>query len=297
MKLKLIDIVDPLSIVTALQQIFRIKPNRIKVLTSNQDLQRIKNSVNSIRNTLDYTYEVVIVPDATNDNPIPLDIVKTLVNNATNLGLLKTYVPLWNNATAIDYFEIRATKPIVHHLPAPVRIYFYNATFNMSFWTRANAYAVLIEQKVNPNNTLNVTTSINQAVRVATLNASMKAQAPSSKQIRYGFDTANSPLNKYRWTSTVSDVNGVATLFFNDLKPGTVYDMYITASSVLPYEPTMLYDDGEVLKLTFQTLYNPNLNQVSSNLNELKNLNPALGKAISDHLQKNSNKNVLNKKS
>lgn len=144
MKLKLTDIVNPLSIVNALQQIFRIKPNRIKVLTSNQDLQKIKDSVDGIRNTLDYTYEVVIIPDATNDNPVPLDIVKTLANNAINQGLLKTYLPLWNNATAIDNYEIRATKPIVHNLPTATRIYFYNATFSMSFWSRANAYAVLI---------------------------------------------------------------------------------------------------------------------------------------------------------
>jgi hypothetical protein len=72
MKLKMTDITDPLAIVSTLQQIFRIKPNRIKVLTSNQDLQKIKNSVDAIRNAMDFTYEVVIIPDATNDNPVPL---------------------------------------------------------------------------------------------------------------------------------------------------------------------------------------------------------------------------------
>lgn len=56
MKLSMKDIIDPLTIVSALQQIFRIKPNRIKVLTSNQDLQRIKNSINTQRNTLNYPY-------------------------------------------------------------------------------------------------------------------------------------------------------------------------------------------------------------------------------------------------
>ena len=266
MKLKLTDIVNPLTIVSALQQIFRIKPNRIKVLTSNQDLQKIKSSVDSLRNTLDYLYEVVIVPDATNDNPVPLDIVKTLANNATNLALLKTYVPLWNNGTAIDYYEIRATKPIIHKLPVPTRINFYNATFALSFRSRANAYAVLIEQPTSPNNTLSITTNVSQAVRVGSLSANLQALAPSSKQIRNGVDTTNTQLNKYRSTSSVSDGTGVTTIFFNDLKPGTIYDMYLTASSILPYEPTMLYEDGEVLKLTFQTLFNPNLNQVSSNL-------------------------------
>jgi hypothetical protein len=75
-----------------------------------------------------------------------------------------------------------------------------------------------------------------------------------------------------------------------------MYDMYITASSILPYEPTMLYSDEEVLKVSFETLYNPNLNLVSSTLTELKVMNPELGKAIEMHIRKNKNKNMLNKK-
>lgn len=295
-KLKLTSITSPLSIVSALQQIFRILPKRIKVLTSNMDLQKIEDGIDSNKNTLDYTYEIVIIPDATNDNPTPLQIVKTLTENTTNLELLEKYLPSWNNASKIDYYEIRATKPIIHHLPTPKLIYFYNATFTMSFWQKANAYAVLIENRNASPNTLNITENVTQAVRVGLLSAEERSRAPSSKQIRDGADNMNNKLNKYRSTFTVSDINGYTTIFFNDLKPGSVYDMYVTASSILPYEPTMLYEDDEVLKMTFQTLHNPNLNLVTSNLEELKKMNPSLGNAISDHLQKNQNKSSLSKK-
>jgi hypothetical protein len=175
-------------------------------------------------------------------------------------------------------------------------IYFYNATFTLSFWSRGNAYAVIIEQPSSGQNTLTITTNVSQATRVGSLSENLKAQAPTSKQIHDGDDITNSKLNKYRSTSAVSDTNGLTTIFFDDLKPGTIYDMYITASSILPYEPTMLYDDSEVLKMTFQTLYNPNLNKATDNLGELKQMNPSLGKAITEHLQKNANKNTLTNK-
>jgi hypothetical protein len=64
-------ITSPLAIVDALHNIFRIKPTRIKVLTSNSDLAKI-NSNSNLTNTLDYPYQIVIVPDATNDDPSPL---------------------------------------------------------------------------------------------------------------------------------------------------------------------------------------------------------------------------------
>lgn len=101
MKLKLTSITSPLDIVSALQQIFRILPKRIKVLTSNMDLQKIQDNIDSIKNTLDYTYEVVIIPDATNDDPTPVEIVRTLTENTTNLNLLEKYLPAWNNASKI----------------------------------------------------------------------------------------------------------------------------------------------------------------------------------------------------
>ncbi len=46
---------------------------------------------------------------------------------------------------------------------------------------------------------------------------------------------------------------------FQDLKENSEYVVYITASSPLPYEPTMLWPDSKVLTFSFATLPNPNV--------------------------------------
>jgi len=51
-------------------------------------------------------------------------------------------------------------------------------------------------------------------------------------------------LTKYRKFYSATDTKGDGLIFFDDLTPGSIYDMYITASSILPYEPSYLWTDG-----------------------------------------------------
>jgi hypothetical protein len=51
----------------------------------------------------------------------------------------------------------------------------------------------------------------------------------------------NAKVNKYSYYYGTTDVNGIGKIFFDDLMPGTKYSIYITASSILPYEPTYLW--------------------------------------------------------
>lgn len=99
--------------------------------------------------------------------------------------------------------------------------------------------------------TLNFTNLTNKGQRVN------KTVAPTSKQIRYAKDMNNTLLNIYRYYSGVSDDNGQATIFFDDLKPGSDYVMYMTASNMLPYDPAILLYDEEVGILRFHTIHNP----------------------------------------
>lgn len=57
----------------------------------------------------------------------------------------------------------------------------------------------------------------------------------------------------------MTDEAGTGTIFFDDLKPGSYYELFITCSSYLPYEPTLLWQDSEVIRIRFPTMYNPNL--------------------------------------
>lgn len=112
---------------------------------------------------------------------------------------------------------------------------------------------------------------------------------PSSQQIRSGLNKNNTALNKYRYFSGASNSDGIANIFFDDLQPGTKYNMYITASSLLPYEPSYLWEDSEVIKLTFTTLYNQALHNQEINTKELKKYNPGLAAAI-ERFQNNQDK-------
>jgi hypothetical protein len=64
--------------------------------------------------------------------------------------------------------------------------------------------------------------------------------------------------------------------------------MYITASSPLPYEPTMLWPDKQVITFNFSTLANPNIGgveQQTSRINELSKYNPEMAKAMSNFIK------------
>ena len=96
----------------------------------------------------------------------------------------------------------------------------------------------------------------------------------------------NNPLNKYRRYAAATTKDGIGSIFFDDLQPGTKYSMYISSSSLLPYEPSYLWEDGEVIRLSFTTLYNQALHNQEINLDELKKYRPSLAAAI-EKFQKN----------
>lgn len=103
MKLTFLDIVGSLDIVKTLQKILRISPFRIKVLTSNFELQLIKDNINQYKNNPKYLYEVVIAPDPTNDITTPMQIAQSFASSESDLAALKKNMPQWDNTTKITY--------------------------------------------------------------------------------------------------------------------------------------------------------------------------------------------------
>ena len=280
MKLTFKDIVENLDIVKSLERIMRISPLRIKVLTSKSDLQAIKNSINQYKNQPKYIYEVVIAPDATNDTTTPKNIVQSFINNQTSLNLFASYMPNWNSAAPIRYRELRPIKPILTVSPRAQRINFYNATFTLKMWERTNLYAVLVENLGTAEDSYDIAQQELEVSRVSQLSADEKAKAPSSLQIRNGKNKDNSNAGQYRKVIASTDDTGNGTIFVDDLKEGATYELYLTASSYLPYEPTVLWEDDEVIKITFKTLHNPNLMKANRHIEDIKRNVPELGAAI-----------------
>ena len=105
---------------------------------------------------------------------------------------------------------------------------------------------------------------------VSSLSASLKAVAPSSSQIQAGTDYQNTPLGKYKVVQIMTDTNGAGTIVFSDLKEKSSYKVYVTASSILPYSPTMLWPDSKVLTFNFSTNPNPNVGSQEKQLDYVK---------------------------
>ena len=296
MKLTFNDIVSNLLIVKSLERILRISPFRIKVLTSTYDLQIIKNNVNQYKNDPSYVYDIVIAPDATNDTTTPEGIVLGFINNQTNLDQFQEYIPEWDSTAQIPYHELRPVKPRVTSMPKARVINLYNATFEMKFWERSNIYAVLIESLNEAEDSFSITTKKIVPRRVADLSATEQATIPSSLQIRYGRNIDNTETNKYRRYVSSTDESGEGVIFFDDLKPGAKYKMCISSSSILPYEPTFLWDDDEVIVLEFETLHNPNLMKANRHIEELKKYRRDIGEAIERFIKNNEKKKNKNRR-
>jgi hypothetical protein len=184
--------------------------------------------------------------------------------------------------------------------PKTAQINNYNATFNVYFKTQANVYAVLIESVGTASNTLLSSNNQITPVTVSTLTASQKSIAPSSSQIKAGKDHKNNALGKYKAVQTTTDQNGNGQIVFSDLKEKSSYVVYFTASSLLPYEPTMLWEDMKVVTFSFSTLPNPNVGDSDKQLdyvNQLSNFNKPLADEMKAFINSQQSKsNVQNKK-
>lgn len=102
------------------------------------------------------------------------------------------------------------------------------------------------------------------------------------KQIVKGVDSKNFPVDRHY--TALCNKAGYATIFFDELMPGSKYIMYVAATSPEIYEPK-IYSDY-VTKTEFYTLWNPNLrNKEKLVLNELKKFKPEMYEAIKEYYE------------
>jgi hypothetical protein len=127
----------------------------------------------------------------------------------------------------------------------PKVINLYNATFNVKYWERANIYATIVEQPEKSEDSISITQKQISALRVSELNNSDRERCPSSLQIRYGKNIDNSLTTAHQRYTTMTDEDGNGVIFFEDLKPGSVYELFVTSSSYLPY---YLHYFGKIMK-------------------------------------------------
>ena len=165
-------------------------------------------------------------------------------------------------------------KPTLREAPTAVRISYYNATFRTEFWDNQRIYAILIEYPGLTQDTLNYT---QQTIKGSVVTPG--ESVPNSKQIYKGLDGLNQPVS-FHFVGVCGE-DGVATVSFNGLRPGSKYHLYVTATNPEVFEPTILGPDAQVTMTEFYTLWNPNLrNREKLILDELKHLKPDMYEAI-----------------
>lgn len=116
-------------------------------------------------------------------------------------------------------------------------------------------------------------------------------KTPYSAQIFRGTDAGNSLLGAYKRQQANATGTQEVSVFFDDLHEGTTYTAFFTASAALPYRtPVNLYEDFQVVNLTFTTPPNPNLNfNEVSILESVKQINPGLASALMDVITQKDN--------
>jgi hypothetical protein len=265
-------VVENLLLVTSLVQSLRVSPGRIKILTSTYSLQLQANSTTNSNNRPIFTYDIVLAPDEANDVIAPLTTIQSFANSNSALASFQKSIPAFIISTPITYFELRPVAPQINRLPVTNQINNYNASFKVSFLTQSNVYSILIENVGAAQKNFQVSKAQINPVKVSTLNSTQRSVAPSSSQIKAGTDSHNNPLGKYKVVQITTNSDGNGQIVFSDLKEKSSYQVYITASSPLPYEPTMLWPDSNVLTFNFSTIPNPNVGDSSKQLEYITQL-------------------------
>jgi hypothetical protein len=124
----------------------RIAPSRISVETSIRKLQLQQAASTSIDNRLSFKYDIIILPDPSNDVISPLTIVKNFVDSQSTLSTFQGYLPTFEISKSITYFERMPVLPIMVESPKVSFIKLDQASFTIKFKALTTIYAVLYEQ-------------------------------------------------------------------------------------------------------------------------------------------------------
>lgn len=97
---------------------------------------------------------------------------------------------------------------------------------------------------------------------------------------------SNSPVGYYQYQNNLTDANGNIQIFFDDLIDGTTYEVYITVANIMPYYPSLIYDDQQVVQFILSTPINPNTGNQSVGYNQIKAISPGLAQALKKYILK-----------
>ena len=220
-------------------------------------------------NQLSFKYDIIILPDPSNDVISPLSIVSNFATSQANLTKFQTSIPSFEITKVIKFFEIPPVLPILEEMPTINYIKIDTAMFNIKFKKLATIYAVLYEWIGEGSSSLTIADRILSVQMVKNLTATEQALSPSSNQIVAGTNHNNTQLGTFKVFKQNTNIEGRGSILFTDLKEQSNYQAFVTAASPRKSLP-FLWDDGDVLTFTFSTLQNPNVGNSEKQLQAAK---------------------------
>ncbi|KAL4456555.1 hypothetical protein ABPG74_000662 [Tetrahymena malaccensis] len=255
--------ITPISdIIVALSKVLQISQSRIISTTDLKKIQQTQDNFNPdimLKSSIYYSF--VIAPNAADDSVKTSTLVTLLQNDARTRTYLDSILPQFDIYSKIQSQQIITSIPKVDIAPYPVKINYHNATFSLRLWDQGFVYAVVIEEIDIAQNT-----------------------PPVSIQIFKGVDQFNNPISSYKVYQGQTDSRGYVNIFVDDLRDGTYYQLFITISSQLPYQPLNLLDDSKVIVVPFQTPFNLNIGDFDEKIQAVKQANPQLADALYRYL-------------
>jgi len=186
-------------------------------------------------------YRITLSPDATNNNPSPLDLANELLTEDKQTQLL-ALIPQFYPKAGIKITPVRRITPKVIVTPKIGSVGYYTATVSLE----------LIE--------------VGRLFAIATEMSSTGVVTPTSYQISKGLMANNAQLDDRYYKTLLTDLNGKGTIVFDELKEYTKYNIYITAGSDVPYASAEIMKDSETLKVQLHTLKNPNVGDAETSM-------------------------------
>ena len=217
------DLLESLSIVLAIDQ-DRVIFNGAEIYPSYPTANSIGTQINE--------YRITIAPNPYNNTPTPNQIAQQLLTAAKKQELLDLVPEFFPQAT-IRITPVQSIVPRFMVKPSVVSVGYYTLTIQVELVDNGRLYAI------------------------ATKMTSIGNTKPSSYQISNGLLANNVQVDERYFKKIVTNGNGIGEIVFDELQDFENYNIYITAGNDVPYEPSNLMSDSDIVHLTARTNKNP----------------------------------------
>jgi len=223
--------IDPDHLVESLSNVLALPKSR--VIFKSAETFTVERRDDPFYGTDINDYVIIIAPDPASNDPTPTQIVQGFNSNAEKLTRFSILVPEFYNKAGIRVTPVKANTPRVITGPKVLTRSYYTVSISIELIERGRVFAIATER------------------------SKVGDTVPGSYQIAHGLLADGTQSQDRYQVSAWTDQEGRGVIVFDELKEYTEYNIYITASNEIPYEPTDLLTDSEVMSLRVKTLKNP----------------------------------------